>query len=417
MQTQDHQVLYQLACRWMELASLPVMDERRRQWTALNDLRPERPMLLFETWTLENYVEEKELQCRDPFFRDIELLMRRYIRQAEEIGDDIVLEPHWRLYWDIQVDHPDYGVGLQAIHADDSQGGQVGYTFNYPIQTPQDVDRLKPRTWTVDREKTRQKLQRLQEAFGDALPVVIHGTGGLHAGLTGDLYKLIGNDYLLIWTYDAPDALQRVMAYLRDDRIAYYRWLEAENLLGLNNDSELAGSGSPGFTTALPQSDYTGQVRLNDLWVWMESQETSMISPGMFSRLFLPYMAEVSRMFGLVYYGCCEPVHDRWDKIVAAIPHIRGVSISPWCDMRAMGEKLGRTRVFSRKPKPWPISGPVPDFDTIEQDLDETLTAARDGCLEIIYRDVYRINGDRGRLRRWADLVRSRVGGSPINLR
>lgn len=408
----DHNVLRRLAGRWMELACLPVMSERRRLWTALKDLRPERPMVLFETWTLEDYIPENELQCADPFFREVELLMRRAIRQVEEIGDDILIEPHWRLYWDIRVDAPDFWVGLTTAHADDAHGGQVAYRYNHPIRTPADVAQLQPRAWQVEREKTREKQARLQEAFGGALPVVIHGTGGLHGGLTGDLFRLVGNDNLLLWTYDAPEALRQVMAYLRDDRLAYFRWLEGEGLLGLNNDSELVGSGSPGATTRLPADGFSGQPRLRDLWVWMESQETTMISPAMFTNLFLPYMAEVSRVFGLVYYGCCEPVHDRWDKIAAAIPHVGGVSISPWCDMRQMAEKLGRERVFSRKPKPWPISGPAADFDALEQDLDETLAAARDGCLEIIYRDVYRIHGDRPRLREWVELVRSRIGGS-----
>ncbi|MBE0695461.1 MAG: hypothetical protein IH586_00910, partial [Anaerolineaceae bacterium] len=371
----DHVVLQRLARRWMELACLPVMDERRRLWTALNDLHPERPMVMFETWTLENYVRENELECIDPYFRAVEMEMRRTIRQVEEIGDDMVIEPHWRLYWDIRADPPGFGVGLTTTHADDAHGGQVGYTYNHPIHTVEDVARLKPRTWQVEKEKTRAKQARLQEAFGDALPVVIHGTGGLHAGLTGDLFRLIGNDNLLMWTYDAPEALKQVMAYLRDDRLAYFHWLEAEGLLGLNNDSELAGSGSPGFTTHLPKEGFNGTPRLRDVWVWMESQETTMISPAMFTRLFLPFMAEVSQVFGLIYYGCCEPVHDRWDKIAAAIPHVRGVSISPWCDMRLMGEKLGRERVFSRKPKPWPISGPTPDFETLEKDLDDTLFA------------------------------------------
>jgi hypothetical protein len=407
----DHETLRRLAGRWIELACLPVMDERRRLWTALNDLRPERPMVLFETWTLENYVREEELACTDPFYREVELQLRRGIRQVEEIGDDFVIEPHWRLYWDISVDRPDFGVGLTITHADDANGGQVGYSYNHPLRTPEDVARLRPRSWRVEREKTREKQARLQEAFGGALPVVIHGTGGLHAGLTGDLFRLIGNENLLLWTYDAPEALHEVMAYLRDDRLAYYRWLEGEGLLGMNNDSELAGSGSPGFTTHLPKEGFTGTPRLRDLWVWMESQETTMISPAMFARLFLPYMAEVSSLFGLIYYGCCEPVHDRWQHISTAIPHVRGVSISPWCNMRLMGEKLGRERVFSRKPRPWPISGPAPDFENLEQDLDDTLAAARDGCLEIIYRDVYRINGDRPRLRRWVELVRSRIGG------
>jgi hypothetical protein len=412
--THDQQVLNQLACRWMELASRPVMDERRRLWTALKDQQAERPMVLFETWTLQNYILEHELVCQNPFFRSVEEQMRRFIRQAEEIGDDIVLEPYWRIYWDIQCDHADFGVGLQATHADDAHGGQVGYTFNHPIKTPEDVGRLLPRSWKVDREKTRQKQELLDEAFGTVMPVMMHGTGGLHAGFTGDLFKLIGNDNLLMWTYDAPDALAAIMSYLREDRIRYFRWLEQEGLLGLNNDAELVGSGSPGFTTALPQADYTGQPRLRDLWVWMESQETTMISPRMFARQFLPYMAEVSQLFGLVYYGCCEPVHDRWQSINTAIPNVRAVSISPWCDMKIMAEKLGRERIFSRKPKPWPISGPAPDFEALREDLDDTLTAARDCCLEIIYRDVYNINGDRSRLRKWVELVRSRIGGAFI---
>lgn len=411
MNPNDQKVLHRLAGRWMELASLPVMDERRRLWTSRNDLHSERPMVLFETWTLEDYVQTEELACTEPFLREVELLMRRYIRQVEEIGDDMVIEPHWRLYWDIKVDHPDYGVGLQVNHADDAHGGHVGYAYNHPIRTPADVERLKQRSWKVDREETRRKQAYLQETFGDALPVVIHGTGGLHSGLTGELFRLIGNDNLLMWTYDAPEALQKVMTYLRDDRSAYFQWMEREGLLGINNDSEFVGSGSPGFTTHLPASGYTGQARLRDLWVWMESQETTMISPAMFARLFLPFMADVCQLFGLVYYGCCEPVHDRWEHIHAAIPNIRGVSISPWCDMRKIGGMLGREHVFSRKPKPWPISGPSPDWNELEKDLDETLAAAQNCNLEIIYRDVYRINRDRPRLRRWVEMVRSRIGG------
>ena len=71
---------------------------------------------------------------------------------------------------------------------------------------------------------------------------------------------------------------------------------------------------------------------------------------------------------------------------------------------------LGKNVVFSRKPKPWLLSGDSPDWDALEKDVDETVAATRDGCLEIIFRDVYRINGDRPRLKRWVDLVRSRIG-------
>jgi hypothetical protein len=404
----DREVLRGLAARWMELAALPVMDTRKRQWTALKDLQPERPMVLFETWTVENFVRSGELRCADPVLRDLEKEMRAVIRQAEDLGDDFIVDPFYRVYW--QIDAQDYGVPIVAEHALDGMGGDTAYSYNHPLRQPESVELLRPRTWTVDRTATQQRVNELEDLFGDILPVRLHGTGSHIAALTSDLFRLIGNDNLLAWPYDAPEALHAIMAYLRDDRLAYYRWLEGEGLLGLNNDSHIVGSGSPGYTTALPAANYAGQPRLRDLWIWMESQETTMISPRMFANFYLPYMAEVAANFGLVYYGCCEPVHDRWERILKAIPHIRAVSISPWCDMPFMGERLGRTCVFSRKPKPWLISGDSPDWDGLEKDVDETIAAARDGCLEFLFRDVYRVNGDLTRLRRWVELVRSRIG-------
>jgi hypothetical protein len=404
---QDREILRGLAGRWSELAALPVMETRKRQWTALKDLHPERPMVLFETWTVENFVAAEELHCSTDELRELEKSMRAVIRQAEELGDDFIVDPFLRVYWQIQAG--DYGVPIIAEHAQDGMGGDTAYQYNHPLRTPEDVVRLHPRTFSVDRSATLRQVEALEACFGDLLPVTLHGTGSHIAALTSDLFRLIGNDNLLAWLYDAPEALHAVMATLRDDRLAYYRWMEAEGLLGLNNDSHIVGSGSPGYTTALPAADYGGRARLRDLWIWMESQETTMISPRMFAKFFLPYMAEVAACFGLVYYGCCEPVHDRWDAILAAIPQVRAVSISPWCDMKYMGERLGKTCVFSRKPKPWLLSGDTPDWAGLEQDADETVAAAKDGCLEILYRDVYRVNGDRARLKRWVDLVRSRI--------
>lgn len=67
MNQKDREIVRSLAGRWMELASLPVMQERKRLWAAMKDLRAERPMVLFETWTLENHVSRDELECEAPF--------------------------------------------------------------------------------------------------------------------------------------------------------------------------------------------------------------------------------------------------------------------------------------------------------------------------------------------------------------
>ncbi|MDA3959578.1 MAG: hypothetical protein PF961_02225 [Planctomycetota bacterium] len=409
----DHERIRALAGRIAEIAAEPVMTERRRAWTKLKDLDAERPMVLFETWTLgQDFLADGELQCQDPQLRGIERSMLGQIRQAEEIGDDLVVEPVWRLAWHTSA--TDYGVSLAAQHGTDAQDGTVGYHIDHPIRSIDDLDKLTPRRFSVDRAATEASAARLDAIFGDLLPVVIHGSGCLHSALTQDLFKLIGNDNLLLWPLDAPEALQRALQYLRDDRIAWFRFLEQEGLVGANANGTIVGSGSPGFVSELPDVTPAGGAQLKDCWTWMESQETTMISPGMFIEQFLPAMAEVASLFGLVYYGCCEPVHDRWDAIIKMIPNIRAVSISPWCDRASIAAQVGRSVVLSRKPEPPPISGATPNWDALETDLDQSLAAMGDCNLEFLFRDVYRINGDRPRLRRWVDLVRSRIGGAVL---
>jgi hypothetical protein len=131
----------------------------------------------------------------------------------------------------------------------------------------------------------------------------------------------------------------------------------------------------------------------------------------MFSEFFLPYIAEVTRPFGLTYYGCCEAVHDRFEYIAKAIPNLRAVSVSGWSDLFRMGELLGRQYVYSRKPTPAYISGGHPYWDLLEKDVRDTLAAAKNCNLEFCYRDIYTIDGDRPRLARWVQMTRALMQG------
>jgi hypothetical protein len=148
-------------------------------------------------------------------------------------------------------------------------------------------------------------------------------------------------------------------------------------------------------------------VRLKDLWGWAESQEADNLSPAMYQEFVLPYLAKLSEQFGLVYYGCCEHLHDRLPAIIGAIPNLRSVSVSGWSDLARVAELLGRRYVFSRKPTPAHISGATPHWELLEKDMRNTYAAARDLNLEILFRDVYTVDGDRSRLRRWVDMTKS----------
>ena len=172
--------------------------------------------------------------------------------------------------------------------------------------------------------------------------------------------------------------------------------------------------GSYGFVSDLPESGAEdGDVQLKDCWGWVESQESTPISPKMFNEFVLPYIAEVARPFGLAYWGCCEGLHDRFPLIEKAIPNLRAVSVSGWSNFFKMGEMLGKKYVYSRKPTPAYISGANPDWDLLEKDVRDTLAAAIPaGCnLELCFRDIYTIDGDRPRLAKWVEMTRAMMNG------
>jgi hypothetical protein len=167
-----------------------------------------------------------------------------------------------------------------------------------------------------------------------------------------------------------------------------YRLIEQEGLLNTAHHTGYAGSGSLAFVSDLPQK--TG-AELNESWVWMESQETETFSPAMFEELFLPAMAKIAECFGLTYYGCCEHLHDRMDRVLKYIPRIRAVSVSPWSDVNKMAEILDGKMVYSRKLNPVHICD-APMWDELEKDVRNVLRAVDGSPVEFIYRDVYSWN-------------------------
>ena len=95
----------------------------------MHDLQAERPVILFETAWIDGYVADGELLCEDPFLRSVEKNMRITLRQAEELGDDLVVEPYYRLGWRMQFS--DYGVPVE-IHSAIGKEKSIAYTLQFP---------------------------------------------------------------------------------------------------------------------------------------------------------------------------------------------------------------------------------------------------------------------------------------------
>ena len=415
----DRQQIRELAERLGMLAASPEMAVRKRQWKAVHDLRMERPMILIETSSIQNFVSSSELKCSNPLLRAVERNMRDTIRHAEEVGDDVVVEPYYRIGW--QMELPGFGVPVEVKPATTMSGRQsLGYSFNFPIECPEHLSMLQRRAFAVNRQKTGRIKGLLEDAFGDLLPVRVGNydpfmaepgdegwTGMFFFGLTWQIYRFIGNDGLMYWPYDAPEALHQVMEYMFDDRLRLFEFMEREQLLVPNTDNQMAGPRAYGYVSELSQPGSTTPTTLKNMWAWAESQESTAISPEMYREFFLPYLAKLSEKFGLLYYGCCEPVHDRLDLIMDAIPNLRSVSVSAWSDFQKIGDMLGRKYVYSRKPQPAFLSGANPDWNSAEDDMKRTRAATKDCNVELLFRDLYSIDGDRARLRKWIEMTRA----------
>ena len=407
MVSSDVAILRELAAKLRRLADSDVNRRRIELWYALDEGREHRPLILAETdGGLNMILPDWKPRCREPWAQGQEHGLVARIAHHEIIGDDSPIEPFVGVGW--AIERGTFGVERHLTNPDTS-GTRGAYHIDAVVTLPEGLETLHHRPCRHDRDKTLAVLDTLGGIYDGLLGVRPRQNPWWTLGLTGEAIMLIGLENLMMYMYDQPDALHGLMALLRDDNIAFVQWLQREGLLTFNNQDDYCGSGSRGYTRTLPQPDLpAGQPpRSRDLWTLLESQETVGVGPGQYGEFIFPYEAAIAREFGRVYYGCCEPVHTRWD-VLQHMPNLRRVSVSPWCDEPFMAAALGNTLVYSRKPNPSMVSTARFDDDAIRQDLRTTMTLTRrHGCsTEIVMKDVHTLHNEPDRLTRWVGLAR-----------
>jgi hypothetical protein len=410
----DRDVLRRLAERKLRIAADPANRERREAWLALDSGGGSRVMVLAEHEGIRDQrrpCTPVALECEGEWARGVEHGLREEALVFEELRDDHVVEPVMNVGW--RVEASSFGV-MPVVHQGGDETHMGSRSWEAPIKDlDADFGKLRPRTFSVDREATMAERHRMEDVFGDMLPVRMRGGFYWTMGLTMQAIELIGLEGLMLSMYDNPEGLHRLMGFLRDDNLAFSRWLEAEGLYSLNNENDYIGSGSMGYTTDLPQKDLRSAdspVREQDLWVLLESQETVGVGPELFEEFVFPYQVSLARHFGKVYYGCCEPVHNRWD-VIRRMPNLARVSVSPWADQSCLAAALGRDYVFSRKPNPSLISTGRFDEQAVRDDIRQTLEVSRGCRVEIVMKDVHTLNNEPERLARWVQIAREAITG------
>jgi hypothetical protein len=161
---------------------------------------------------------------------------------------------------------------------------------------------------------------------------------------------------------------------------------------------------SGAYTNELPAEGFMPhKPRAKDIWTGGMAQIFTAVSPEMHQEFKLNYANQWYERFGLVYYGCCEALHDKLDGVMK-IPNLRKISMSPWVNQEAAAQRIENKFVFSRKPSPVFLGGRSWNVEAVKKDLQNTIDICKAyNCpLEYILQDVSTVQYDPKRMWEWA---------------
>ncbi len=388
-----------LAKEQLEIANKPQMQTLQKEWTALNDGKYIRPMITVELGTFADEVIPGLMQCETEEGRKWEWMLLSNIVNHKYFGDDTFVRDY------IPVSYGSYftpfDIEVKRYHKEG-----VGHRFIPAIcDLEEDFDKLGPSTFGLyPKEDTHRYMEEINAIMGDILPAKLCGSS-LYAVPTQNIVHIMRMEDMYLAMYDTPELFLKMMDMLAEDHLKYYDLLEKEGYLLPAVGSEWLGQGSYCFTDRLPKENVR---KTTELWGFMDSQESSGISPEMFKEFIFPCYQKIAKRYGRLSYGCCEAVDPIWDNCLSKLDHLGRVSISPWCDEEKMGEILsGSDIVYHRKPAPQFLGvGDKLDEEAFRAHIRKTVKAAKGCQLEFTQRDVYTVNHDIDKVRRYVEIIR-----------
>ncbi len=406
----DREILRELICRYAEAANAPRNREAMEVGRNVNDLKSSRPAVLLGEipWHELNENGELTLQCQDPYWHPLEEMLRRTLFQNRYFPGDMMIAPY--LWVDKKIHSTGIGVEIQEeIRVTDQKNGIVSHKYQNLIQREEDLEKLHPPVISYDEAGTMEDFYRLADLAADLLPVKIRGAAtGYGLGCTNwdTISQLMDIDTMLLRMLDEPELMHALVQKLTDLFLSEMRQYEEMNLL---DGDALYIHETPTLSQDLASEPMDRQhVKLKNVWGRGLAQILSTVSPAMHQEFDIAYMKKAMEPFGLVYYGCCEPL-DRKIKILEEIPHLRKISISPWADVNVAAEVIGNRYVASVKPNPAFVAGPNPDFDVIRKDLENSIRACRKNNtpFELVLKDISTVSYRPDTLVKWEQLAMS----------
>ena len=399
----DREILRGIAARKLEFSKSKRNDEILAMWDKQAKGIRETPTvrLLFSNFT--NEVIYNRLSCEGESARGLEAKLLSSMVGRELFDDDTPVSDTFDVNLFSKV-RP-FGTDLRSVKAENSMGYHIEPVTD---DIEADIDMFGGGSFSVDPEGTEKYCDFVNDVIGDILPARI--VQSAHVGaITNNFVRLIGMENYYMSMYDSPEALHQIMDMATSVYERYYDYLEDKKLLLPTNGYSAVAQESFAFTNELPKDGPIGSTSMQ--WGFLESQETTAVSPDMYGEFVYPYYDRLVKRFGLLSYGCCERVDNLWETYLSKWSNLRKLSVSPFNDERKVGDFLRGTRVvYYSKPRAEYVTNPGPLDEAALRKYFKGVCESASGCLfEIAQREVGTIFGDYERGRRYVQIAKECV--------
>ncbi len=268
----------------------------------------------------------------------------------------------------------------------------------------EDVEKIHPPLLTVDREASEPKYQQHCELYDGILKVEQRGMWRLLVLHVRHLHPVAGRRLAFMDMIDRPEWVHKVMRQMTDGHARAVGLAGGtEGAFPSITATSASAHRATGFTDELPQPDFNGTVRCQDMWGHASTQIFVDVSPAMHEEFALQYEGELLARFGIQSYGCCEPLHHKVDICRKHLPRLRRISMSPWANYEIGAAACGKDLIFAYKPNPAIMAGETWDAEQMKADIRRVVEIAHaHGCpVEILMKDLHTCHGHPERMADW----------------
>ncbi|MCL2096573.1 MAG: hypothetical protein FWH10_06685 [Oscillospiraceae bacterium] len=406
----ERKIVREIAAKYYNTAMSGENLEKARLFRAVNNKKMIRPVVLIDEipWFELNIDGCLDCACEDPELRKLESHFRYWLARHKYFGCDLFLNPVFLVTKQVSVSG--LGVETEERVVETNKNNYIkAHQYFDMLKTEEDLDKLKYQTVTYNEEPTKKSFEFAADIIGDIMPVKLTGLScdnGLGHALWDVVARLRGVENMLMDFAERPEFMHKTARKMTDILIDRIRQIEEKGLLGVEQTYIHC---TPALTDCLERPGDFDDIKLNNIWGRAVAQIFGSVSKEMHDEFDITYSSEAMEPFGMVYYGCCEPLDDRID-ILKKIKNLSKVSITPWADINRAAEIIGGDYVVAAKPNPANVSTGF-DEDVIRKELKEIVDAVkRNNCsCDIVLKDISTVAGKPDNLIKWAQIAMETV--------